>query len=530
MASAAHKVAFVGAALVAAALYDYVLRLLAAASEVKDFSAAQIGVALAYGCVLAVWAGAEAAHLAHRLSPRAPVSTTEPVESADEEVALDYESPGEGNGLVRSKRRAEVAELSLWGIRREHLPALRASAEFVGIMGYMYLCDRTNIFPRGPKQLSKPSFWAVCAALLLLGLGTLRDAGAEASVRPVDHACPAGGPRAPSRATLPFPTLAPPLPTQATKPLQRDQTEEWKGWMQLMFVLYHYFAEAEIYNAIRVYIAAYVWMTGFGNFSYYYVRADFTLRRFMQMMWRLNFFVFFVCATLKNEYMLYYICAMHTFFTWLVFFTCYAWHHLNSNQLFSAAKIGAALAVAALLYDVPGVFNVVMGPLRPLLAFHDPLHPEFTDELHEWFFRSGLDHLVWVFGMLCAFSFPYADAALNRLEAMPTPQRLLARAAIGLGALGLGTYWFRTYFMLPKRPYNAVHPFTSWVPILCFIVLRNLTPTLRRWHMASFAWTGKVRYPPTTPKPTPRCHMPTRGGAWDAHPPLPRPKSCAKLA
>ena len=28
------------------------------------------------------------------------------------------------------------------------------------------------------------------------------------------------------------------------KPLQRDQTEEWKGWMQLMFILYHYFAEA----------------------------------------------------------------------------------------------------------------------------------------------------------------------------------------------------------------------------------------------------------------------------------------------
>ena len=36
------------------------------------------------------------------------------------------------------------------------------------------------------------------------------------------------------------------------KPLQRDQTEEWKGWMQIMFVLYHYFAEAKIYNAIRM--------------------------------------------------------------------------------------------------------------------------------------------------------------------------------------------------------------------------------------------------------------------------------------
>ena len=62
-----------------------------------------------------------------------------------------------------------------------------------------------------------------------------------------------------------------------------------------------YTQASEIYNAIRIYIAAYVWMTGFGNFSYYYIRKDFTLLRFAQMMWRLNFFVFFVCATMNNE-------------------------------------------------------------------------------------------------------------------------------------------------------------------------------------------------------------------------------------
>jgi len=46
---------------------------------------------------------------------------------------------------------------------------------------------------------------------------------------------------------------------------RRDQTEEWRGWMQVMFVWYHYFAAKEWYNWIRVYIACYVWMTGFGN-------------------------------------------------------------------------------------------------------------------------------------------------------------------------------------------------------------------------------------------------------------------------
>ncbi|XP_052482924.1 protein REDUCED WALL ACETYLATION 1 [Gossypium raimondii] len=90
-------------------------------------------------------------------------------------------------------------------------------------------------------------------------------------------------------------------------------------WMQVLFFMYHYFAASEIYNAIRIFIAAYVWMTGFGNFSYYYVRKDFSLARFAQMMWRLNFLVFFCCVVLNNSYMLYYICPMHTLFTLMVY-------------------------------------------------------------------------------------------------------------------------------------------------------------------------------------------------------------------
>jgi hypothetical protein len=37
--------------------------------------------------------------------------------------------------------------------------------------------------------------------------------------------------------------------------------------LQVLFLIYHYFAATEIYNSIRVFIAAYVWMTGFGNLS-----------------------------------------------------------------------------------------------------------------------------------------------------------------------------------------------------------------------------------------------------------------------
>lgn len=63
--------------------------------------------------------------------------------------------------------------------------------------------------------------------------------------------------------------------------LNRPQTEEWKGWMQVLFLLYHYFEARELYNAIRIFIAGYVWMTGYGNFSYYYRTGDFSIGRWV---------------------------------------------------------------------------------------------------------------------------------------------------------------------------------------------------------------------------------------------------------
>jgi hypothetical protein len=386
----------------------------------------------------------------------------EPVEDVTSSDELDSEdaralqpASGADDGIANSKKHAPDAFVS-----RSHLPALRAAAEFVLIMGYIYLCDRTTLIPKGPKELSKERFWALNLLILLAGIISMRPSSTQVDTH--------------------------------FKPMQRDQTEEWKGWMQIMFILYHYFAEAEIYNAIRLYIAAYVFLTGFGNFSYYYIKQDFTLVRFAQMMWRLNFFVFFVCATMNNEYMLYYICPMHTFFTWGVYVTLWAGNQLNSSNAFLLFKMGVLMVITLVLYGFKSVFDGVFGPAVALLGFHDPLHPEFSDALHEWYFRSHLDHLVWIFGMLCAFCFPWADRQLQRIDELPTTLRFAAKAGVAAAVLLLGSHWYVNTFVLPKREYNKFHPYTSWIPILCYLVLRNLSNSMRRYSMHLFSWCGKV--------------------------------------
>ena len=120
--------------------------------------------------------------------------------------------------------------------------------------------------------------------------------------------------------------------------LNRDQTEEWKGLMQLLFVLYHYFAAKEMYNLIRVFIAAYVWMTGYGNFIFFAKTNDYSFARLVKMLFRLNFFVALVCVALNREFMQYYVCALHTFYFMCVYLMMgIAWQWNKKSATTSAA-------------------------------------------------------------------------------------------------------------------------------------------------------------------------------------------------
>ena len=162
-------------------------------------------------------------------------------------------------------------------------------------------------------------------------------------------------------------------------------------------------------------------------------------------------------APVRRRYMLYYICPMHTFFTWGVFIPLYVFNQYNDSFKVLALKIACTLAVAVALYDVPGVFNAVMYPFRALLEFHDPLHKE-NAPMHEWFFRSGLDHLVWIFGMFCAFAFPWLDTQVRSPRSPRSPRA--PRAPAGrpphqsprLAHMAICLFWMKTYYTWPASP------------------------------------------------------------------------------
>jgi N-acetylneuraminate 9-O-acetyltransferase len=346
---------------------------------------------------------------------------------------------------------------------------------------YAYLCEYHPPFPHSEKSYDRDEFFFLTALLLVVSVFTLKK-NDSSTKEPSDKQTPNSGAHAwQERQVAPV--------NDATEVLNRDQTEEWKGWMQFMFLLYHYFQAEEVYNAIRIMITCYVWMTGFGNFSFFYLKGDYSSVRVLQMLWRLNFLVFFLILTQGTTYILYYICLLHTYFFLMVYVTMRVAKHVNYSKWGIRIKLAILALVIYFIWDVDtGIFQAIHWPFlgdRPMIG-------ATSGAMWEWYFRSSLDHWSTFLGMLFALNFPITSLFFRKIEAQAFVYHVAAKAAMGAVLLAATFAWVTGPFQLGKFEYNQTNSYFGVVPVLTYIYFRNLTPWLRSHTLDLLHQIGKT--------------------------------------
>lgn len=215
--------------------------------------------------------------------------------------------------------------------------------------------------------------------------------------------------------------------------------------MQIAFILYHYYRATFVYNEIRVFVSCYVWMTGFGNYLYFTRKKDFSLKRIVTTLIRINLLTLGLMLANQTSMMLYYVVPLHTIAFGFVYVTCW----------FPQPK----LALCGALIFIVLLFEVIKPPWG-----------------HEVEFRFGLDKYSAWWGMVCAYLY----------------KNIKHDWKTGLLGVFMLAGWFLGQLGQDKFAYNRWHPYISIIPIVGYLLVRNCHPILRRTHSSAMAWVGQL--------------------------------------
>ena len=98
------------------------------------------------------------------------------------------------------------------------------------------------------------------------------------------------------------------------------------------------------------------------------------------------------------------------------------------------------------------------------------------------------DHYATWFGMLFCVLYLPLEGYMRYVESLEKKQQYIRKLIGTASVLFLIYLWYVYVYMHDKYTYNKLHPYTSWIPIHAYIILRNLFPTFRIWFSGFLAW------------------------------------------
>jgi N-acetylneuraminate 9-O-acetyltransferase len=344
----------------------------------------------------------------------------------------------------------------------------RAAGILAFALLYSFVADRTQIFDRFQKVPNQQAFVRMAALVMLAGFLTVRKSGK------------ASGISAKPKGTTPVPTF-----------MSRDQTDEWKGWMQFVILIYHYTGMSSVlwvYQAVRLLVASYLFMTGYGHTLYFLNTNNFSLKRITSVLVRLNLLCCLLAYVMRTDYNFYYFPALSSFWFLVVYLTVRIRHQPNVVPRLLTLKILISAILVRLLVRTPGILELIFKLLQKTC--------NMNVDVNELRFRLSLDAYIVYAGMFAAAMYQQLTGALpcsttclaTQIKRIPVTAQVISVMA---SIVVLPAYFLVIHRCPDKYDYNWWHPMISPLPVLAFVVLRNSTGLLRDFHSGLFAWLGR---------------------------------------
>lgn len=338
----------------------------------------------------------------------------------------------------------------------------QAVCKMGAIMAYFYACDRADLFMKEQKFYTHSTFFIPFVYIFVLGVFYNES-------------------------------------SKETKLLNREQTDEWKGWMQLVILIYHISGASAfipVYMHVRVLVAAYLFQTGYGHFSFFWLKGDFGLYRVCQVLFRLNFLVLVLCVVMDRPYQFYYFVPLVTFWFVIIYAMLAMWPQIlqrkaNGSEMWHLGVLlkllGLLLFICVFAYS-QGFFESVFSVWPVAKLF------ELNGSIHEWWFRWRLDRFAVIHGMLFAFVYLVLQRCqvLSEGKGEPLFSTRISNILLFLSVVSFITYSIWASSCKNKTECNEMHPYISVVQILAFILIRNIPGYARSSYSSFFAWFGKI--------------------------------------
>ena len=336
-------------------------------------------------------------------------------------------------------------------------------------ISYCYYADRTPLFNKSQKQYMDKEFMSLCTVALILGVLSIR----RSVIGPHNNS-----------------SLQPAVGRTDEFALSRQQTDEWKGWMQFIILIYHYTGASKvlwIYEIIRLLVASYIFLSGFGHTVYFYRKADYSLRRCAAVLIRLNLLSCTLPYMMDTDYTFYYFAPLISFWFMITYATMAVGHSRNKFVKYLIIKVLLSAGLVNLF--------IVKGPFFELLFYFLEKTCNIRWNLFEWRFRVQLDSYITFVGILCGILFVRMTDDLCSETPESKQLRRLLREFRWVGVMCAVVIfilcWWLAYYASSKHTYNYWFPYVSTFPILGFVILRNSSRHLRSFNSSVFAWMGR---------------------------------------